>query len=95
MGRVMRKKMTREERRKLRQKNLNRDKYLLMMITPVVIYYLIFCYFPMTGIIMAFNKYKTASGLIGIYTSEFVGLNGSGSFSDQYMRGDLSEIPFY
>ncbi|UZQ85743.1 ABC transporter permease subunit [Thermoclostridium stercorarium] len=74
MGRVMRKKMTREERRKLRQKNLNRDKYLLMMITPVVIYYLIFCYFPMTGIIMAFNKYKTASGLIGIYTSEFVGL---------------------
>ncbi|WP_242823566.1 ABC transporter permease [Thermoclostridium stercorarium] len=28
----------------------------------------------MTGIIMAFNKYKTASGLIGIYTSEFVGL---------------------
>ncbi len=56
------------------KKELRRDKYLLLMILPVVIYYLVFCYFPMTGLYMAFTKYKTGSGLAGIFTSEFVGL---------------------
>lgn len=44
------------------------------MILPVVIYYLVFCYFPMTGLYMAFTQYKMGSGLTGIFTSEFVGL---------------------
>ena len=67
-------KQTKEERRKLLRKNLYKDKYLLLMIIPVIIYYLIFCYVPMTGLVMAFNKYQMGSGLKGIYTSEFVGL---------------------
>lgn len=53
---------------------LERDKYLLIMLIPVVIYYAVFCYFPMTGLWMAFTKYKTGSGLAGLYFSDFVGL---------------------
>lgn len=63
-----------KEEKKTWKKILSRDKYLLFMILPVIIYYLVFCYFPMTGLVMAFNKYRTGSGLVGLYTSEFVGL---------------------
>ncbi len=51
-----------------------KDKYLILMMLPVIIYYLIFCYFPMTGLWMAFNNYRMGSGLAGIFTSDFVGL---------------------
>lgn len=56
------------------KKSLKRDKYLLIMIIPVIIYYAVFCYFPMTGLYMAFTQYKMGSGLAGIFTSNFVGL---------------------
>lgn len=55
-------------------KRLMKDRYLILMILPVVIYYLVFCYFPMTGLWMAFTQYKIGSGLTGLYTSPFVGL---------------------
>lgn len=56
------------------KKKLNRDKYLLLMMLPVIIYFVVFCYFPMTGLWMAFTQYKIGSGLKGLYFSEFVGL---------------------
>ena len=66
--------MMKAETKRRWKKNLKRDKYLLIMILPVVIYYLVFCYFPMTGLYMAFTQYKMGSGLAGIFTSDFVGL---------------------
>lgn len=66
--------MMKAETKRRWKKNLKRDRYLLIMILPVVIYYLVFCYFPMTGLYMAFTQYKMGSGLTGIFTSEFVGL---------------------
>ncbi len=66
--------MMKAETKRRWKKNLKRDKYLLIMILPVVIYYVVFCYFPMTGLYMAFTQYKMGSGLAGIFTSEFVGL---------------------
>ncbi|MBE5833722.1 MAG: sugar ABC transporter permease [Butyrivibrio sp.] len=57
-----------------------RDRFLLLMMLPVVIYYLVFCYFPMTGIVMAFNQYKIGSGLMGIFTSEWVGFKWFNQF---------------
>lgn len=50
-------KTKREERKKYWKKSLKRDKYLILMILPVIIYYLVFCYFPMTGLWMAFTQY--------------------------------------
>lgn len=66
--------MTKEEKKKYWKKSLKRDKYLIIMILPVVIYYLIFCYLPMTGLWMAFTQYKIGSGFEGLFFSDFVGL---------------------
>lgn len=37
----------------------------LLMIAPAVIYTLIFAYYPMTGVVMAFKKYNYADGIWG------------------------------
>ena len=49
---------------------IKRDKYLLLMFLPVFIYYIIFCYWPMTGIVMAFKNFRPGNG---IYEGAFVG----------------------
>lgn len=67
-------KLSGEEKRRLLKKNLHRDKYLILMFLPVLIYYLIFSYLPMTGLIMAFQNFVPGRGLAGIYTGEWVGL---------------------
>ena len=64
---------TKASKKEVWKKNLKRDKYLLLMMLPVIIYFLVFCYFPMTGLWMAFTQYKIGSGLPGLYFSEFVG----------------------
>ena len=35
-----------------------RSKYLLLMILPAIVFYIIFCYVPMYGVILAFKDYK-------------------------------------
>lgn len=42
----------------------------MIMFTPVMLFYIIFCYGPMPGIIMAFQNYRFADGIFG---SEWVG----------------------
>lgn len=64
------------------KKRLKKDKFLILMILPVIVYYVIFCYFPMTGLWMAFTKYRIGSGLAGLYNSEFVGLQWFKQFFD-------------
>lgn len=54
--------------------NIKRDKYLLLMFLPVLIYLIIFCYLPMTGLVMAFKKFVPGQGIMGLYTGDFVGL---------------------
>lgn len=50
-------------------KRLKRDilynKYVYIMAVPVILYYIIFCYVPMGGLIIAFQDYKPALGLLG------------------------------
>ena len=67
-------KATVPEKKKDLKQLIHRDRYLLIMLVPVVIYYLVFAYLPMTGILMAFNSYQVGSGFAGIYTSKWVGL---------------------
>ena len=45
-------------------------KYLYLMVLPMVIWYLVFCYVPMYGVLMAFQNYNPRMGIIG---SEWVG----------------------
>ena len=44
---------------------INRDKYLMMMILPAIVFYVIFCYIPMYGILMAFKNFKPRLGIMG------------------------------
>lgn len=46
-------------------KKLYKYRYYLLMLAPAVIHTLIFSYYPMTGVVMAFKKYNYASGIWG------------------------------
>ena len=48
-----------------------RDKFLYLMLVPVIAYYIIFKYAPMAGIVMAFQDYNMFKG---IFHSPFIGL---------------------
>ena len=53
---------------------IRRDKALILMFVPIFIYYIIFCYLPMAGLVMAFEDFKIGSGFAGMFTSPWVGL---------------------
>ncbi len=46
-------------------KAITKNKYLYIMILPVLLHYIIFKYFPMYGIIIAFKDFKASLGIIG------------------------------
>ena len=62
-----------DEKKQLFIKNVKRDKYLILMFTPVFFYFLIFAYLPMTGLFMAFTQFKPGNGMMGIFTGKYVG----------------------
>ena len=51
--------------------DMRRDKYLFMLALPGVVYFILFKYVPMWGILMAFQNY---SPYTGIWDSQWVGL---------------------
>lgn len=63
------------EKRRRRSKlvsDLNRYKYLYLMILPAIVFLIIFKYMPMYGVIIAFKNYRFADGIWG---SHWVGLH--------------------
>lgn len=50
--------------------DFKRYKYVYLMAIPVIVYYVVFCYLPMYGIVMAFNDFNPRKGFFG---SEWVG----------------------
>lgn len=61
-----------------------REAYILML--PVVLYYLIFCYKPMYGIIIAFKDFSPGAGIWG---SEWVGLEHFRDFFSSFYFGRI------
>jgi putative aldouronate transport system permease protein len=55
---------------RLNQKSFRRYRYLYVMFIPVLAWYLIFCYVPMYGLVMAFQDFFMSKGYFG---SRFVG----------------------
>jgi putative aldouronate transport system permease protein len=47
------------------KKHIRRDKYLLLIIFPVIVYYILFHYLPMYGILIAFKKFYPLQGILG------------------------------
>jgi putative aldouronate transport system permease protein len=63
--------------------DLRRNRYVYLMLSPVVAYYLIFHYGPMYGAIIAFKDYSPAQGSLG---SPWIGLqNFQDFFSSVYI----------
>jgi putative aldouronate transport system permease protein len=58
---------------------IKRDKYLLLMFAPIFIFYFVFMYLPMPGILIAFKDFTPGKGLWG---SEWVGLKWFIQFVD-------------
>ncbi|MCM0650226.1 ABC transporter permease subunit [Clostridium swellfunianum] len=65
---------------------LKRKKILFLMISPVIIYFIIFSYIPMPGAYIAFVDYNIGKGIFG---SRFVGLK---NFEFLIKTGDLWRI---
>ncbi len=57
--------------------NAKRSKYLILMIIPAIIFYVVFCYLPMYGILIAFKDFYPKKGIIG---SAWAGGNGLANF---------------
>ena len=61
---------------------IKKSWFLIAMIIPAVIFYFIFCYIPMYGILMAFQNFNQR---VGIFGSEWVGFkNFKTIFDDPY-----------
>ena len=56
---------------------IKRDKWLYLLLLPGFVYFIVFKYLPMFGIVIAFENYVPASGVLG---SEWVGLKWFESF---------------
>ena len=67
-------------------RDVSANKYIYLMLIPVVAYYIIFCYVPMYGILMAFEDYRPRTGIIG---SPWVGLKHFRAFFSSDYIGRL------
>lgn len=47
------------------QKKLAKNRTLLLMLVPAIIFVVIFSYLPMAGIVLAFKNYRYANGILG------------------------------
>lgn len=55
------------------KKKVKSSRFLMAMIAPAVIFYFIFCYIPMYGVLMAFTTYYPKLGILGSLEKHFVG----------------------
>jgi putative aldouronate transport system permease protein len=55
-------------------KSIRKSRFLIMMIIPAVVFYFIFCYIPMYGILIAFTHYYPKLGILGSVQQYWVGL---------------------
>lgn len=63
-----------------------RNKYLLLMLLPVMLYFLVFSYIPMLGNVMAFQDYSVGKGFLH---SEWIGLRWFREFFGSVYFGRL------
>ncbi|MBR3928149.1 MAG: sugar ABC transporter permease [Clostridia bacterium] len=69
------------------KRHIHKYGWLHLMILPGILYYLLFKYLPMYGIVIAFSDYRATDGFWGIIHSEFVGFkNFSLFFESIYFR---------
>ena len=65
---------------------VKRDRYLLAMILPVLVYYIIFHYLPMSGAVIAFKDFKPGGG---IYNGEVQIMASKGGLTNAYSLAQI------
>ena len=70
--------MTITEKKRSIVKDIRRDKYMIIMIVPAFVLLAVFCYFPMFGLVMAFENFIPGLGFLG---SPWFGLYWIGGFA--------------
>lgn len=87
------------QKRSLRQRilqELQRNWILYVLMIPVVIYFVVYCYAPMYGILIAFKKYNAK---LGVWGSKWVGLahfkRFFGSYNFKNILGNTLGISLY
>lgn len=68
------------------KKDMKRYWKAYLLVIPVIVFYLLFCYKPMYGIIIAFKKFSPGKGILG---SDWVGLRYFKEFFSSYYFGRL------
>ena len=53
------------------QKAISKYKYLYLLLLPLLVYYIVFCYVPMYGIILAFKTFDFSKGIWGSSWNNF------------------------
>lgn len=74
------------------RRDIKKNWILYLMVLPVLAYYIVFCYFPIAGIMLAFKDYKTVLGnsfFANLMQSEFVGLK---HFKDFFQGAYFSTV---
>ena len=51
--------------------DIKKYKSVYLMAVPVLLFYIIFCYVPMAGLVMAFQDFRPSQGILG---SSFIGI---------------------
>lgn len=72
---------SKEIQRKRLKAGLKRNASLYLLVAPVIIWFIVFSYIPMAGIVMAFKDYTPARGIFG---SPFAGLKHFEMFFSSY-----------
>ncbi|MGM7724640.1 sugar ABC transporter permease, partial [Metabacillus sp. Hm71] len=65
---------------------LKRDRWLYLLLIPGILYFLIFKYVPMWGVVIAFQDYSPFKGVVG---SEWVGFE---NFKDFFQNPDFFRL---
>lgn len=68
---------------------INQYKLYYLLIAPGILYYLIFHYIPLYGVVIAFKDVSPFDGIKGILSSEWVGLKHFRNFTDSYYFWDI------
>ena len=62
------------------RKDLKKNRFAYLLLIPVIVWYIVFCYGPMWGVLLAFKDYKP---LLGFTKSKWVGFR----FFKEYLTG--------
>lgn len=73
--------LTRKPRRQAWRQELSKNRYLYLMALPVAAFFIVFCYFPMYGVLIAFEQYSPIKGVFG---SKWVGFEHFANFFESY-----------